>query len=289
MDMERLKQALWLPLSIGPGRAEVIACYPDDPSAFGRDPLAAQRSIRSISASRCRRDLVRIIEHNQDLNPRFPPVAGRTPLAKVRTFLAERRSMLSCQRTALAKGRTGLALLRTGLSFITISLVLFRIFGIGMLSLLEAVLFLAGLAAAVDGLVWYLPVRAPGRTSFACDGDPADRRHLGAGRASIPALPPGSKGTSEVPDAESLRAEWSSLQPGHAQEIPGQRQDRPCRRAHGACLLPDRHGPGQDGAFLHAHRHGLHRPRDRAARQFPADAWTVLDAGIIIMGVGDGR
>ena len=140
MDMERLKRALWIPLSIMEGKAEVIVCYPDDPSV--REEIQKTLHVDTIDIKvALPADLIRIIEHNQDLNPGFPPAAGRTPLAKVRTYLADRRSMLSYYRTALAKGRTGLAFMRTGLSFITIALVLFRIFGLGYLALFDVLLF----------------------------------------------------------------------------------------------------------------------------------------------------
>lgn len=282
MDMERLKRSLWLPLSIGPGRAEVIACSPDDPSL--RDEIRSALSVTAIDFRiALPSDLVRIIEHNQDLNPRFPPVAGRTPLAKVRTFLAERRSALSCQRTALAKGRTGLALLRTGLSFITISLVLFRVFGMNLVSILEAALFIAGVAAAADGLIWYLPVRFPGRKTFACGAT------LPTGGTSVlAAVHAGDAArfsrTSEVQGAESLRAEWSDLSPVMRRRF----------------LAADRTDLAEERTVLACYRTEMARARTGLAfmrtgtafiglgiallRQFPAGAWTSVDAAVIIMG-----
>jgi len=130
VDMERLKRALWVPLSILHKRAEVIAYDPEDTLVIEdiRSVLGVD-SIDFILALPF--DLVRIIENNQDLNPNFPSAAGRTPLAKVRTFLAERRSLYACNRTSFAKGRTGLAFLRTGVSFIAIAVGLFRSFGVG--------------------------------------------------------------------------------------------------------------------------------------------------------------
>lgn len=123
LDMERLKKALWVPLSVSGGSAEVIAYAPENPEVVEdiKRTLKVDK-IKFLIALPA--DLIRIIENNQDLNPNFPPSAGRTPLAKVRTFLAERRSLYACRRTSLAKGRTGLAFLRTGISFIAIALTL---------------------------------------------------------------------------------------------------------------------------------------------------------------------
>jgi uncharacterized membrane protein YidH (DUF202 family) len=168
MDMERLKQSLWVPLSVSGEQAEVIASRPFDPAVI--EDIRSTLKVKSIDFKiALSGDLIRIIEHNQDLNPNFPPAAGRTPLAKARTFLAEQRSKLACHRTTLARSRTGLALLRTGLSFMAIGLVLFRIFGHGLIPVvIEALLFVTGLAASVDGMIWYLPARAVGRKPFSC-------------------------------------------------------------------------------------------------------------------------
>ena len=128
LNMDKLKRCLWFPLSIRHGTAEVIVHDPSDPRVIEdiRDTLKVV-NIDLIVALYS--DLIRIIEHNFDVNPGFPSSAGRTPLAKVRTFLADRRSLLACNRTSLAKGRTGLAFLRTGISFIAVAIVLFRVFG----------------------------------------------------------------------------------------------------------------------------------------------------------------
>jgi len=158
IDAERLKVALWFPLSVEEGTAEVIACYPDSAGlraeiqkTLGVDRIEFRVTVPS--------ELRRIIEHNQDINPGFPPSSSRTQLAKVRTFLANRRSMLASYRTSLSKNRTGLAFLRTGLSFITIATLLFKIFVLGYSSLIELALLITGVVIAVDGLLWYVPVR----------------------------------------------------------------------------------------------------------------------------------
>jgi uncharacterized membrane protein YidH (DUF202 family) len=211
MDMERLKHALWLPLSIREDTAEVIACSPDDPAVLAdvRNTLGVHTVVFRVSLSS---DLVRIIEHNQDLNPRFPPSAGRTPLAKVRTFLADRRSMLSCYRTSLAKGRTGLAFLRTGISFIAIALVLFRVFGVGYLTIVEGLLFAAGVVMAIDGMKWYQPARRVGNKPLDC----ASMEATGGTtvlEVSSPGDDPVFTRSAEVPGANTLRQGWDTLTP----------------------------------------------------------------------------
>jgi uncharacterized membrane protein YidH (DUF202 family) len=158
LDLEKMKQDLWFPLSMRKGKAEVIACDPEDQAVIEdiKKSLQADRIKFFITLPS---DLVRIIENNQDINPGFQPQAGRTPLAKVRTFLAEKRSFFACCRTSLAKGRTGLAFLRTGISFIAIAVVLFRFFSIGLFTVIEALLFAVGMVMAIEGIVWYLPAR----------------------------------------------------------------------------------------------------------------------------------
>jgi uncharacterized membrane protein YidH (DUF202 family) len=211
MDMERLKRVLWLPLSIMEGKAEVIACYPDDPSV--REDIQKTLRVDTLDVKvALPTDLVRIIEHNQDLNPGSPPSAGRTPLAKVRTFLADRRSMLSYYRTALSKGRTGLAFMRTGLSFITIALVLFRILGIGYFALAYLALFATGVVMTIDGVKWYLPARKVGRKPLDCAStEPTNGTNV------LQVSNPGDDSiftrSAEVAGAEKLRGGWNKLSP----------------------------------------------------------------------------
>ncbi len=112
LDAESLKANLWLPLSVGDGRARVVAWNPADPAMLQdvEETLGVSHVEFSVALPS---DIVRMIEHNLDVNPGFPASGGRTPLAKVRTFLAERRSLYACMRTSLARGRTWLAILRT--------------------------------------------------------------------------------------------------------------------------------------------------------------------------------
>ena len=125
LDLEELKRDLWFPLSVGTEEARIAACSPCDPELLEKiKGTLGALSIRFIVALPS--DLTRMVEHIQDINPGFPPCAGRTPLARIRTRLASDRTVLAWYRTSMAKGRTGLALMRTGISFIAISLTLLR-------------------------------------------------------------------------------------------------------------------------------------------------------------------
>src|ERR1700690_3720530 len=211
MDMERFKRALWVPLSFDKNWAEIISYAPYNPEVIEdiKKPLGVSNFDFEVALPS---DLVRIIENSQDLNPGFPPSAGRTPLAKVRTFLADRRSLFACNRTSFAKGRTGLAFLRTGISFITIAAAFFRIFGWGYLSLLEALLLILGVVITIDGLFWYIPSRKAGRRLIQCaSSDPT------WGTTVLEVTNPGNNPifnrTSPVPGAEKLRDDWANLSP----------------------------------------------------------------------------
>ena len=211
LSMEKLKRNLWFPLAVSKGRAEVIAYHPFDPDVIKdiKDTLGIQEIDFIVALPS---DLVRIIEHNFDVNPRFPASAGRTPLAKVRTFLADRRSLMACTRTSLSKGRTGLAFLRTGIAFIAIAIVLFRIFGIGLLTVFEAALLISGVIMAVDGLLWYLPARKSGRKVYDFSGTEPTW-----GTTTLEMSDPGDnpvfKRTGYIEGAAVLRSNWSNLSP----------------------------------------------------------------------------
>ena len=283
MDMERLKQALWLPLSIMQDKAEVIACYPDAPALLAdiRSTLGVETVDFKIALPS---DLIRIIEHNQDLNPGFPPAAGRTPLAKVRTFLADRRSVLACYRTAFAKGRTGLAFLRTGVSFIAIAAVLYRIFGNGYLMIAEALLFVVGAVMAVDGFRWYLPARKVSKRRLDCRAtEPTN------GTSVLTVSDPGDASvfnrSTGVPGSESLRRTWSSLSPVMRRRF----------------LASDRTDLAEERTVLACYRTAMARARTGLSftrtgiafvglgvallRQFHDGLWTVMDGGLIVLGV----
>lgn len=282
MDMERLKKALWMPLSIMENKAEVIACYPDDPALLDdvRKTLNVAEIEFKISLAS---DLIRIIEHNQDVNPGFPPSAGRTPLAKVRTFLAERRSLLSCYRTALAKGRTGLAFLRTGISFIAIALVLFRVFGIGYLAIADVLLIAAGLVMALDGLKWYLHARTSVKNLVTCPStEPTNGTTVlevtNAGNAPL------FSRSAEVAGAQAIRSGWNRLSPVMRRRfLASDRTDFAEERTVLACYR----------TLMARARTGLSFTRTGIAfiglgialfRQFHEGPWTIVDVALMVMG-----
>jgi uncharacterized membrane protein YidH (DUF202 family) len=157
-------------------------------------------------------DIIRFIETHQDVNPNFPPAAGRTPLARVRTYLAEYRTLLAWYRTFLAKGRTGLAFMRTGFSFISIALVLIRIFGIGYLTVFEALILFAGATMAVDGFMWYLPTRKiiKKRLHYAPTEPTFGSTFLELANGG---LYPTFNRVGPINGAEALRSRWNRLTP----------------------------------------------------------------------------
>jgi uncharacterized membrane protein YidH (DUF202 family) len=283
LDMEVLKRGLWMPVSVSENRAEVIAYAPEDPSVVEeiKNTLKTGK-IRFLVALPS--DLIRIIENNFDVNPNFTASAGRTPLAKVRTFLADRRSMFACYRTSLAKGRTGLAFLRTGISFIAIAVVLFRIFGLGYLTIVEAALLCAGIVSAVDGLIWYLPARKAGKKTPACTPtDPTwGTTILGV---SNPGNDPEFSRTGPVKGAAELRADWCSLSPVMRRRF----------------LASDRTDLAEERTILACYRTMMARARTGLAfsrtgiafiglgiallRQFRTGPWTMFDCSLIVVGV----
>ncbi len=283
LDMERLKKALWFPLSLRQDKTEVIAYAPDDPSVVAdiKKTLGVERINFIIALPH---DLIRIIEHNFDVNLEFPASAGRTPLAKGRTFLAERRSMFACYRTSFAKGRTGLAFLRTGISFMTIALVLLRVFGIGYLTIFEAALLIAGIVMTFDGLKWYMPSRKTGKKHLDCS--PTEPTW---GTTVLEVSNPGNnplfKRTDAVEGAEKLRDDWSNLSPVMRRRfLASDRTDLAEERTILACYR----------TIMARARTGLSFTRTGVAltglgiaflRQFHAGPWTVFDASLILAGI----
>ena len=83
----------------------------------------------------------------------------RSSLAHERTSLAGQRTVAGCYRTIYARARTGLSFIRTGGAFTSIGLGLMKYFGMGMLTILDAMLIIAGLLMIVDGALWYWPAR----------------------------------------------------------------------------------------------------------------------------------
>lgn len=283
LDMERLKKALWCPLSLGKDFAEVAASNPDSPSLLEDvKKTLGVGNVRFVIALPA--DLVRIIENNQDVNPAFPPSAGRTPLAKVRTYLANRRSQLACYRTFLSKGRTGLAFLRTGFSFVTIALLLIRVFGFGFVIPAAAVLMAAGIAMAVDGLKWYMPARKVGAKRLDCDfSEPTWGTSVLEAKA--PAHIPEFSRTAPVEGAEVLRHDWKNLSPVMRRRfLASDRTDMAEERTELACYR----------TLMAKARTGLAFTRTGFAftglgigliRQFKAGPWVTLDISLILAGL----
>jgi uncharacterized membrane protein YidH (DUF202 family) len=88
-----------------------------------------------------------------------PASRERTHLARERNVLAAQRTIAACYRTLYARARTGLAFIRTGVSFLSIGIALAGYFAFSWLTILDVILISAGLLMAIDGLLWYLPVR----------------------------------------------------------------------------------------------------------------------------------
>ena len=88
-----------------------------------------------------------------------PASRERTHLARERNVLAAQRTVAACYRTIYARARTGLAFIRTGVSFTTVGLGLMHYFGFSFLTVFDSLLVAAGVFMAVDGFLWYLPVR----------------------------------------------------------------------------------------------------------------------------------
>jgi len=288
VDLERLKRTLWFPLAVRGGRAYVIACDPHNRSVETEVRGALRVELINWLVT-LPSDLIRIIENNQDVNPNFPPSAGRTPLARLRTYLADLRTAMAGYRTILAKGRTGLAFLRTGMSLVAAGLVLFRIFGLGYLTILEALLVTAGMVMAADGLFWYLPARRErGRPPSYPVTEPT------FGTTVLERREPGDAAiftrTAPVKDADKLRGTWNRLTPVMRRRF----------------LAIDRTDLAEERTILSYYRTIMARARTGLAftrtgisfvgfgvallRQFPSGGWgwMALDAVIILLGIAMG-
>lgn len=281
LDLERLKETLWFPLSISQNSAEVIVCDPDDPALIEeiQRTLKVERINKLISLPA---DLIRIIENNQDVNPNFPPSAGRTPLARVRTYLAEQRTQMSWYRTSMAKARTGLAFIRTGMSFVSIALVLLMVFGIGYAIVPEMALLGVGLLMIIDG-VSSLPPRRLAKKRFDCQ--PAESTF---GTSVLEMTSSGGRSritrTGVVEGAAELRTGWTRLSPVMKRRF----------------LAIDRTDMAEERTILANYRTIMARARTGLAftrtgvasiglgiallRQFSLGPWAVFDSALIISG-----
>ena len=283
LNPEQLSSELWVPLSVDEGRATVVAASPG--------PAVEEQARRVLGVKNIEfrvalpEDIVRIIEHSRDLNPGFPPAAGRTPLAEVRTLLAEVRLRYSQDRIVLGKGRTGLAFLRTGIAFITVSLVLLRVFGLGWMLPIEILLIAVGVSMAADGFSWYLPTRRH-------RGEPLDfRATTPSGGTTVLQAPTAESvhrfvRSTPVAGAAALRAGWGNLSPIMRRRfLASDRTDLAEERTALACL---RTGMARARTGLAFTRTGIALVGLGVALllQFPAGPWTVLDWALIALGLG---
>ncbi len=211
VDLEELKRELWVPVSLAGKTAGVVVREVEDPRLDER--IKARLGVEGLEKSvALATDIVRIIEHNQDVNPGFPPSAHRTLQARLRNHLADLRTLMAGHRTAMAKGRTGLAMMRTGLAFKAVVLTMIKIFGPTVFLLPALVGVPVGLVLFIQGLVWYVPVRrlAKGRPSFAGSDSTFGSSVLEmveeGGRPSV-------RRGKTVEGAEALRMDWSRLSP----------------------------------------------------------------------------
>jgi uncharacterized membrane protein YidH (DUF202 family) len=99
-----------------------------------------------------------LANHSTYLYPQ-PSSRVRTMFARERNVLAAQRTIAACYRTIYARARTGLAFIRTGFSFLSIGIGILSYFGFGVLTSFNLWLIAAGLVMAVDGVLWYWPVR----------------------------------------------------------------------------------------------------------------------------------
>ncbi|HXY62042.1 MAG TPA: DUF202 domain-containing protein [Nitrospirota bacterium] len=99
-----------------------------------------------------------LADHSTYLYP-SPSSKVRTMFARERNVLAAQRTIAACYRTIYARARTGLAFIRTGISFLSIGIGIISYFGFGLLTSFNLWLIAAGLLMAIDGTLWYWPIR----------------------------------------------------------------------------------------------------------------------------------
>ena len=282
LDLESLKKKGWFPLAKSDGEATVIVHEPTtELTAEIKDTLGVETVHFLVTLPD---DLIRIIEHNQDINHGFSPDGGRTPLAKVRTYLAGRRSLLAHYRTLLAKSRTGLAFVRTGISFIAIALLLFRIIGGGLLLFIEIPLLAGGIVMAADSLRRYIPARKVGTVIPACEWTQPTNGTTVLATEKIGNIRYYRR-TPEVPGAARLREGWDKLTPLMRRRfLASDRTDLAEERTTLACYR----------TWMAKVRTGLAFARTGIAfiglglgllRAFPPSAWRIFDLGLIAIGL----
>ncbi len=216
LDLEYLKECGWFPQIVADKKATIITCRPSQELSLDIKNRLQVNEVEFVLTYPA--DLRRIIEHNQDINPGFPPCSGRTPLAKVRVYLAGRRSLLALYRTLLAKSRTKLSLVRTGFSYIAIGMLFIRTFPpiLGTKTsaalVLEVPLMLLGAYMVIINMIKYLASRKinTGFPSYASTTPTGGTSVLKVDNVDV--CPTFSR-TPEVPGAAALRANWAGLSP----------------------------------------------------------------------------
>lgn len=103
--------------------------------------------------------LSELLAHHSTILYPWPESRVRTHLARERNVLAAQRTVAACYRTLYARARTGLAFMRTGIAFVGVGLGLMHYLSLSMFTLLDSLFILSGILMAIDGLLWYLPVR----------------------------------------------------------------------------------------------------------------------------------
>ncbi len=283
LDIDRLRAERWLPLSRERDTAVVVVCAPDDQDLLERIRAALGVTHLELRLATCA-DVVRLIENSADLNPEFPISGGRTPLALVRTYLAVLRTDYAAQRTQFARSRTGLALARTGIAFVGIAVAFLRFFGLdGDFLIFDAILLFLGIAALIDGLVWYLPSRRVADTI-----KPYPPYEIPSGYTALQVSEPGGamrfSRSRVVKSAEALREAWDALSPVERRRF----------------LANDRTTMAEERTLLAYLRTLMAKARTGLAfarsgvvfagigigfiRKFPPGPWTAFDWSLIIIG-----
>jgi uncharacterized membrane protein YidH (DUF202 family) len=283
LDLQRLKQRLWFPSNIEDGHADVIVSDPEDPILDKEiaETLKVPHIRKSIALPS---DLVRVIEHNQDVNPHYTPSADRTTLARVRNRLALFRTALSFHRTSLARGRTGLAMLRTGLSFKAIALVLLQVFGLGYALIPDVLLLSVGLTLVILGFKWYLPSR---RVARSIPPYPPTEPTFGSTYLEMAGTGPDTvfARTGPIEGSEGLRLGWNHQSPVMKRRF----------------LAIDRTDLAEERTIIASYRTAMARARTGLAfnrtgialiglgiallRQFPLSRWMIFDWIFILAGL----
>jgi uncharacterized membrane protein YidH (DUF202 family) len=282
INPEQLKDEQWFPQRVQDNEASVIACRPTPELAAKIRQVLQVATVRFTVTLPA--DLIRIIEHNQDINPGFPPAAGRTPLAKVRTYLAGRRSLFAHYRTLMAKSRTGLAFVRTGFSFITIAVLLFRIVGGGLLLLLEVPLLITGLYLALTSIWNYLPARKVSTELPSCGMTVPTGGTTVLTVDNVEGMPAFSRSVP-VAGAAELRAGWSLLSPvmrrrflaSDRTDLAEERTELACYRTRMAKVRTGLAFVRTGNAFI-GFGYGL-------MQKFPSSTWHAFDLGLAVIGI----